>query len=218
MESLNDKLVDYYNKHNGLSFTSPTRYKFILNDLVKTLEEQIPGDVIECGVYKGFMAGAMALCLEEYKWPCRLILFDVFEVLPKPDPNLDGITPVKMWHPEYLRTDVDSVRVHIENTVKNSSGRVVCHKGLVEETTRGWYTPIRFLSLDMDLYSGTKGALDNLYKCVSKGGYLHVDDYGNKWEGCKKAVDEYFSAQFVNDNFKKYPVLETSEISYKKEN
>lgn len=214
-ESLNKTLTDYYNTHNGLSFTSPTRFKFIMNDLIKVMDEDIPGEVVECGVYKGFMAGAFALVLEHYDWPCKLDLMDVFDALPKPDFEKDGEIPTKMWHKDYLRTVPGSVNLHIENTVKNTTN-VFFHTGLVEETTVIYPFPIRFLALDMDLYEGTKAALNNLYPLLSPGGILHIDDYGNKWEGCKKAVDEYFGPQFVMDNFKRYPVLETSEISYRK--
>jgi hypothetical protein len=34
--------------------------------------------------------------------------------------------------------------------------------------------------------------LEHLYPKLVKGGILIIDDYGH-WEGCKKAVDEYFS-------------------------
>ena len=50
---------------------------------------------------------------------------------------------------------------------------------------------ISLLRLDTDWYESTKIELNKLYPKLSKGGILIIDDY-NTWNGCKKAVDEYF--------------------------
>ena len=58
---------------------------------------------------------------------------------------------------------------------------------------------IAILRLDMDLYEPTKVCLKQLYPLVVRGGFVVIDDYGYKgWEGCKKAVDEYFKGKKVN--------------------
>lgn len=66
-------------------------------------------------------------------------------------------------------------------------------KGLVEETIpQTQINKIAILRLDTDWYSSTKFELEHLYPKLVKGGVLIIDDYGH-WEGCKKAVDEYFT-------------------------
>jgi cyclopropane fatty-acyl-phospholipid synthase-like methyltransferase len=49
----------------------------------------------------------------------------------------------------------------------------------------------------MDLYEPTKHALEHLYPLVQKGGFIIIDGYGY-WEGCRKAVDEFFERNNIN--------------------
>ena len=55
---------------------------------------------------------------------------------------------------------------------------------------------ISLLRLDTDFYESTKKELEVLYKRVSPGGVIIIDDYGH-WGGSKKAVDEFFDGKFV---------------------
>ena len=59
---------------------------------------------------------------------------------------------------------------------------------------------IALLRLDTDWYESTKHELEYLYPLLAPGGILIIDDYGH-WDGCRKAVDEYFST------LKKKPLL-----------
>jgi hypothetical protein len=66
--------------------------------------------------------------------------------------------------------------------------------GPVEETIPREVPPgIALLRLDTDWYESTKHELEHLYPLLADGGALIIDDYGH-WEGCKRAVDEYFAA------------------------
>ncbi|HRP90418.1 MAG TPA: TylF/MycF/NovP-related O-methyltransferase [Edaphocola sp.] len=56
-----------------------------------------------------------------------------------------------------------------------------CHKG-----------DIALLRLDTDWYESTKHELQHLYPLLTQNGVLIIDDYGH-WQGCRKAVDEYFA-------------------------
>lgn len=55
---------------------------------------------------------------------------------------------------------------------------------------------ISLLRLDTDWYHSTRVELEQLYPLLSPGGVLIIDDYGH-WEGCRKAVDEYFAANRI---------------------
>ena len=55
---------------------------------------------------------------------------------------------------------------------------------------------ISLLRLDTDWYE-SKIELNLLYPKLSKGGILIIDDY-NTWNGCKKAVDEYFKNKKIS--------------------
>ena len=74
-------------------------------------------------------------------------------------------------------------------------------KGMVEETIPKLIPEkIALLRLDTDWYESTKHELEYLYPLLAPGGVLIIDDYGH-WDGCRKAVDEYFST------LKKKPLL-----------
>ena len=61
---------------------------------------------------------------------------------------------------------------------------------------------IALLRLDTDWYESTKFEMNVLYPRIIKDGVLLIDDYTD-WQGCKKAVDEYFY-----ENFKfNYPLI-----------
>ena len=69
--------------------------------------------------------------------------------------------------------------------------RISMIKGKVEETIPGSAPDsIALLRLDTDWYESTRDEPD-IYSlaCLQEG--LIIDDYGH-WQGCKKAVDEYF--------------------------
>ena len=62
------------------------------------------------------------------------------------------------------------------------------------EFIKGWFSEslpkaninkLSLLRLDGDLYSSTMDSLNNLYKKVSKGGFVIVDDYYD-WPECKE--------------------------------
>jgi len=70
--------------------------------------------------------------------------------------------------------------------------RIKMIKGVVEDTVPD-YLPekIGVLRLDVDLYQPTLHCLIEMFPLLQKGGYLIIDDYGH-WEGCKRAVHEFF--------------------------
>ena len=67
-------------------------------------------------------------------------------------------------------------------------------RGAVEETVPAAAPEqLALLRLDTDWYESTRHELVHLYPRLSDGGILIVDDYGH-WEGCRRAVDEYFAS------------------------
>lgn len=71
--------------------------------------------------------------------------------------------------------------------------RIKLVKGMVEDTIPEHLPEsISILRLDVDLYQPTLHCLKELFPLLQSGGYLIIDDYGH-WEGCKKAVHEFFA-------------------------
>ncbi|MEP7290474.1 MAG: TylF/MycF family methyltransferase [Chloroflexota bacterium] len=164
--------------------------------LEAALNEGVPGDVIETGVWRGGATILMRGVLKAYAVSDRVVwVADSFEGLPPPNPekypadrdmNLAGI-------PE-LAISLEEVRANFERY------------GLLDEQVRflkGWFSdtlpdaPIErlaLLRLDGDLYESTMDGLTSLYPKVSPGGFVIVDDYGI-YPPCRAAVDDYLASQ-----------------------
>ena len=70
-------------------------------------------------------------------------------------------------------------------------------KGKVEDTlAQESPDQIAVLRLDTDWYESTRCELEQLFPRLVPGGVLIIDDYGH-WQGCRKAVDEYFAKHSV---------------------
>lgn len=153
----------------------------------------VPGDVVECGVWRG--GNIMLACLIAPSRACWL--YDTFDGMTDPDAALDlhrdGGRAVDRMKSMQRRNTVglDEVMFGFENEGIDVSK---CHfvQGPAETSLLS-VSPLRvaILRLDMDWHQPTKVALEVLYPRISPGGFLIVDDYGH-WMGCKKAVDDYF--------------------------
>lgn len=160
-------------------------------------KEKIPGDIVECGVWKGgnIMLARM-MCPERVCW-----LYDTFDGMTEPHPEhdvkrdgeraIDRYNLKKAGGTKWDAVSLSEVRDNFIG-VGLSLDKIHFVAGSVEDSLR-ILMPIRIavLRLDLDWYGPTKIALHRLYGRVSHKGFLIIDDYGH-WLGCKKAVDEYF--------------------------
>jgi len=164
---------------------------------------KVPGDIVECGVWRGGSIMATALTLLGIGDNARILhLFDTFDGMPPPG-DVDRTAATKTQASVLLKqadrlsdvwafSPLDEVRANVLSTgYPHSNFRFV--KGRVEDTVpRNGPDQISVLRLDTDWYESTKHELVHLYPRIVPGGVLIVDDYGF-WEGARKAVDEYFS-------------------------
>jgi O-methyltransferase len=156
------------------------------------LKENIEGDFIETGVWRGGACIFMRAVLAAYGDKDRLVFVaDSFQGLPKPDPLT------------YPADEGD--RHHLYSSVLGVSQKQVEHNfkryGLLDDQVRflkGWFkdtlprAPIErlaILRLDGDMYESTMDAMTSLYPRLSPGGFCIVDDYF--LPACKKAIDDY---------------------------
>lgn len=150
--------------------------------------EKIPGDVVECGVYKGGTAAILARVATRSKLSRSVWLFDSFQGMP-PTKDLDG-SAAKEWIGK-LATSPEPVRQVLERCGADLS-KVRIVPGLFQDTFGQIEIPrIALLNLDCDWYESVKLCLHKFYDCVVPGGFISLDDYGY-WPGCKLAVDEFF--------------------------
>ncbi|MBI2095447.1 MAG: class I SAM-dependent methyltransferase [Candidatus Omnitrophica bacterium] len=167
----------------------------------------IPGDLVECGVWKGGSAMAMALTLLGMGDKSRTIyLYDTFEGMSRPsekDVDYYGNTGEAIWVPELKEDHNAWAYCPLEEARRNlvSTGypedKLKFVKGRAEETLAHTVPEkIAILRLDTDWYESTYQELVYLFPKLSPGGVLLVDDYGH-WKGSKEAVDRYFKEKNV---------------------
>lgn len=165
------------------------------------IDERVPGDFIETGVWRGGVTILMRAALTAFGDLGRSVwVADSFAGLPAPDPATDLRDAI--WHHlmravGLLRSDLAAVR------------EAFARAGLLDRRVRflpGWFAdtlpdaPIARLALmrlDGDWYESTRVALDALYPRLSPGGFVIVDDYGLP-TGCARAVDEYRAAHRID--------------------
>jgi O-methyltransferase len=168
------------------------------------VRHDIPGDFVECGVWRGGSVMMMALALQKLGATRRIHCFDTFEGMPQPtdeDVRLEtGESAASMMartpkqDGEYLwaMAALELVRKNVEST-GYPSDLVSYHKGRVEDTLPASAPEmIALLRLDTDWYESTKHELIHLYPRLVTTGILIIDDYGC-WRGSRKATDDYLT-------------------------
>ena len=135
----------------------------------------------------------------------ELYLFDTYEGMARPtdaDVAYTGTAAVTQFElsktgqdtSEWCRASIEDVRGNLLSTGYDAD-RLKFVKGKVEDTIPDSAPDgISILRLDTDWYESTRHELIHLYPRLAKGGVLIIDDYGY-WQGCRKAVDEYFAQQ-----------------------
>jgi hypothetical protein len=189
------------------TMTSPERLFALITAVEYVTEFNVPGDIVECGVWKGgsMMAAALAL-MRLQRTEKDFYLFDTFEGMPRAtdvDRSYKGESAVELM----AKADRDSAWVwayaQLDEVRKNMQAtgypmqQVKLIKGLVEDTVpSNAPQEISLLRIDTDWYGSTRHEMEHLFPRLSPGGVLIVDDYGH-WAGARKAVDEYVKANNV---------------------
>jgi O-methyltransferase len=172
-----------------------------LQQCVETvLDDGVPGDFIETGVWRGGASIFMRGILKSRSITDRKVwVADSFEGLPPPDPDkypADAGSKFHTW------TQLAVSREEVE--------RNFTRYGLLDdqvEFLQGWFkdtlppAPIERLALirlDGDLYESTMDALNSLYSRLSPGGYVIVDDYGAV-ENCRKAIHDFRDREGIEE-------------------
>jgi O-methyltransferase len=159
----------------------------------------VPGDVVECGVWKGGSAMLAALTLDRLEHRERTLhLFDTFAGMTEPT-DADGQAALREWqekdrgdHNEWCYSSREEVEANMRSTGYPAE-RMTLVEGKVEETLPERAPEgIALLRLDTDWYESTRHELEHLYPLIEPGGVLILDDYGH-WEGARRAVDDYFA-------------------------
>jgi hypothetical protein len=172
----------------------------------------IPGAIVECGVFKGASLVRFATFRDMFGNPFskKVIGFDTFAEFP--EANFEGDKKGRMRH------------IGAAGSMSISKGQlegILKHKGIDKfvELVEGDITKtvpayldshpelkISILNLDVDMYEPSVAVLDYFYPKIVRGGVLALDDYG-VFPGETKAVDDYFRGK--NIEIRKFPFCMT---------
>ena len=197
-------LAALYKRVRRHTLTSPERIAALVDAVRYLVANDVEGDVVECGVWKGGSMMAVALTLLDLGAADRdLHLFDTYTGMTEPSAN-DVSSPYDGYsmHARFRRiagkgdqwAGVPAAEVR-DALVGTGYPPALLHlvEGKVEDTLPA-AAPERLalLRLDTDWYESTRHELEQLYPRLVPGGVLIIDDYGH-YEGARRAVDEYLA-------------------------
>ncbi len=164
----------------------------MMADIVRAVvREGIAGAVVEAGVWRGGMSIWMRVLFEHYGSPRATWCFDAFGEFPAATQPLDKKTEPAVRYLFAEPADLPAVlRAFSEFDVLDAAVTFV--QGDFAETMPATPLPaVAVLRIDGDYYESTLVPLRQYYANVVPGGFVVVDDYGNEFLECKRAVDEF---------------------------
>lgn len=180
--------------HTMMGLERLNNLEFCVNDVITN---DIPGDFIECGVWRGGAIIFMLAMLKELHIRDRIVwAADSFQGLPQPSNPLD-----KRGYGNY---PLDALQVSLQQVKEN-----IAQYDLLNDQVgflQGWFgetlpdapiEKIAILRADGDLYESTMDILNNLYPKLSIGGYCIIDDYGALAQ-CGTAVREFWEKHNID--------------------
>jgi O-methyltransferase len=151
--------------------------EYCIREVVKN---NIEGDFLEAGVWRGGAVIYAYHVLKELKSDKKIYCADSFMGLPKP--NIEKY-PIDRGDPHW---EMDGLKITKDEVIKNFkifgdiSENIIFLEGWFKDTL---YTAkiekLSVLRLDGDMYESTWESLDALYPKLSIGGYCIIDDYGH---------------------------------------
>lgn len=189
----------------GLTMTSIPRLVNTLNSCKYVVANNIPGDFVECGVWRGGQAILAKLMFEKLGSNKSVWMFDTFTGMTAPtEPDIKAKSKVhagekfkknqKENFNRWCYASLEDVKNNCIRSNLNLDGMKFVQGDVCQTLAKKQNLPeqISILRLDTDWYESTKAELEVLYPILSAKGVLIIDDYGS-WEGARKAVDEYFN-------------------------
>lgn len=199
-----DFLIIWENVHT-YTMTSIERGYSLFKSVEYIVRNNIPGDFVECGVWRGGSCMLIAMALNLFGDNERKIyLYDTFEGMPKPTDedviSWNGRSVLEKWEEDKTgsKNNFGSWAVGMEEVKANISksnypdNNFIFIPGDVAQTLKQMKPhKISLLRLDTDWYASTVEELEILYPLLVEKGVLIIDDYGH-FDGARKAVNEYF--------------------------
>jgi Macrocin-O-methyltransferase (TylF) len=161
-----------------------SRLYLICLNLAQVMQDDIPGDFVELGVYKGNSAKILHHFAKRNRR--RLFLFDTFAGFDQRDAV--GVDR-KLAHRGFKDTSLDYVRDFV------GTDGVEYLPGFFPESAPTDRLPqtVAVLHLDCDLREPMRAGLETFYPRMASGGLMLLHDYASgHWPGATAAIDEFF--------------------------
>ncbi len=166
----------------------------------RVTQENIPGLIVDCGVAGGGSTTVLGASLAQHGGKDREIYgFDSFEGMPAPGEadRYENVTAQEAgWGAGTCAAPMTAVRDLYQRLDIQTPLHLV--PGYFQDTLPVWRAErnpqIALLHADGDWYDSTRTIFEQLYDCVTPGGFVQIDDYGH-WEGCRRAVDEFAASK-----------------------
>lgn len=194
MEIILNKILSFHNKQLDSSIINGEQIKTLVKFLLKSMEENVDGDIVEFGCYVGESSKYLMKTIIETKVDKRLYVYDSFEGLP----DLSKWEENTGWKPRTLKT---SEEVLISNFKENDLPLPIIHKDWFKDVP-DYKIPekICFAFLDGDFYDSIYDSLVKIYDRVQDGGYICFHDYKrNDLPGVFEAIKDFFTERGIID-------------------
>ena len=181
------------------SMVGPTRLDNVQECVATALRDEVPGDLIEAGVWRGGACILMRALLNVLgDTERRVWVADSFAGLPPPEARYSQDRGDRHHREPVLAVNRSEVEANF------------ARYGLLDERVRfveGWFAETftalsgetwAVIRLDADMYGSTMDALRHLYPRLSPGGFVIVDDY-HALRACRQAVEDFRSANDIHD-------------------
>lgn len=171
-------------------------------------KNNIQGDFVETGVWKGGNPMAAAFFFKKNKMKKNVFLFDTFEGMTKSlyidkRPNKEkAVVRYKQLLKNNKSGWINIPLAEVKNNFQKNfilDKNIFFIKGKIEDTGRNLPSKLKkiaILRIDTDFYESVYASLKYLFPLLVKNGVLIIDDYGY-WKGAQKAVDEYFKKKNI---------------------
>ncbi|MDA3941422.1 MAG: class I SAM-dependent methyltransferase [Spirochaetia bacterium] len=210
LSDMEDSFITIWEQVHNYTMTSVERGYSLFKSVEYIVKNKIPGDFVECGVWKGGSCMLIAMTLDLIKDTNRKIyLYDTYEGMPKPTEedviSWNGRSVLEKWEEDKTgnknnfgswAVGMEEVKVNISKSNYPENNLIFIPGDVAQTLKEKKPQKISLLRLDTDWYASTVEELETLYPLLVDKGVLIIDDYGH-FDGARKAVDEYFENRSI---------------------
>jgi hypothetical protein len=202
--------IDIITKVRPYTMTSNERLYGLIEAVKYIVHNNIEGDFVECGVWKGGSMMAIAETLVQLGITNKqLYLYDTFAGMTAPTEEdvdlMERDAASQLQQQQNIKTEsvvwaysgLDEVKSNISKINYPSNNIHFIEGDILKTIPANLPGKTALLRLDTDWYESTKHEMEHLYSLLVSKGVLIIDDYGF-WKGSRKAVDEYLAANKIS--------------------